>query len=58
MKYSDTDINGNAWPAAWVDTYNNLSAQIERTHGVELKQALLDERHRFYMLCIYTAQGV
>ena len=46
-----TDLNGNAWPQQWVDTYNGLTARIDATRNPETRENLLNERHRFYVLC-------
>jgi hypothetical protein len=46
------DLNGNTWPQQWVDTYNNMTRLINSTYGVELREEYLNQRHRFYMLCV------
>ena len=55
MKYNDTDMNGNTWCKSWVDTYNRLTALIERTYGDELRERYRDERHRHYVSCMTIA---
>ena len=45
------DLNGNEWPQRWVDIYNGLTARIDATQHQETRENLLNERHRFYMLC-------
>lgn len=47
-----TDLNNNHWPQIWVDTYVNLTARIEATRQEETREALRNERHRFYVLCM------
>lgn len=47
-----TDINGNNWPQIWVDTYVNLTTRIESTRNTETREMLLNERHRFYVMCM------
>ena len=46
------DLNGNTWPQQWADAYNNMTRLIESTYGVELREEYLNQRHRFYMLCV------
>ena len=55
MDYNDKDINGNTWPAAWVDTYNDMTALIERTYNVELQETYKDQRHLHYVTCMTIA---
>lgn len=47
-----TDLNGNEWPKIWADVYNSLTARIDATRHQETREVLLNERHRFYVLCV------
>lgn len=51
MDYNDKDMNGNVWCKEWVDTYNDMTALIERTYGVELQETYKDQRHLHYVMC-------
>ena len=55
MNYKDKDINGNVWCKDWVDTYNNMTALIERTYNVELQETYKDQRHLHYVTCMHRA---
>lgn len=57
MQYTDTDYNGNTWPAIWVDTYNRLTEQLERTYSVSSRERIMNERHAFFVTCVAAAQG-
>lgn len=46
------DIYGNEWPQMWVEIYNGLTARIDTTTHAGTKENLLNERHRFYTLCV------
>lgn len=53
------DLNGNTWPQQWVDVYNGLTARIDATKNPWTRESLLDERHRFYVLCtIVLSEGI
>lgn len=58
MKYTDTDYNGNTWPRIWVDTYNDLTDQLERTESLSSKEKVMNERHAFYVICVAVANKV
>lgn len=57
-----TDIDGNVWPQAWVDTYNQFGARLKACialHPESIPGSLadqeinfyLDQRHRHYQQC-------
>ena len=58
MNYDDTDYNGNTWPRVWVDTYNNLTEQLERTDSISSRERIMNERHAFFVICVATARLV
>jgi len=58
MNYDDTDYNGNTWPRVWVDTYNNLTEQLERTDSISSRERIMNERHAYFVICVATARLV
>lgn len=55
MAYTDTDYNGNTWPPVWVDTYNRLTEQLERTQSLSSRERIMNERHAFFVTCVAAA---
>ena len=54
-----TDMNGNTWPIEWINCYNNLTIDINKSADIHLKtnsltaierNFLLDQRHKNYVL--------
>lgn len=58
MRYTDTDYNGNTWPRVWVDTYNNLTDQLERTQSLSSRERIMNERHAFFVTCVAAANQI
>ncbi len=56
--YSFTDMNGNTWKKQWVDCYNNLTNDINKSAGIVCnpnslmdieREFFLDQRHKNYV---------
>ena len=61
IEYGFVDFNGNEWPDLFVDRYNDISKEINRTANREIesgslveqeRQFLLDQRHRLFIQCL------
>lgn len=58
LEYGFTDFKGNKWPDTYVDRYNQMSKEINKTANMEIipgslieqeRQFLLDQRHRLFI---------
>ena len=44
------DMNGNIWPHQWINAYNILTDEINKTAGIEIKSDSLQQRSRDFLL--------
>ena len=46
------DFNGNTWTDAEVKAYNQFTWEINRTKNPDVREFLLDQRHRFFVMVL------
>lgn len=47
-----TDFNGNTWTNKEVQTYDQFTWEINRTKNPDVREFLLDQRHRFFVMVL------
>ena len=59
IPYGFTDMRGNQWCNAWVDSYNALSEIIETTspHNTDKINFYLDQRHKLFVMYLDLSAG-
>ena len=47
-----TDFNGNTWTDKEVQVYDQFTWEINRTKNPDVREFLLDQRHRFFVMVL------
>ena len=47
-----TDFNGNTWTNKEVQAYDQFTWEINRTKNPDVREFLLDQRHRFFVMVL------